>query len=114
MPDGTEAVDQRDQIIRLLSALTPRQRTAVVLRYWEDLSEAEAARAMYCSVGTVKAACSRGLRRLRELGDIAGDAGQGRAATTPATERTAPPPSATSPPNRRRETSLPQPTGRTA
>jgi RNA polymerase sigma-70 factor (sigma-E family) len=67
--DGTDAVDQRDQIIRLLSALPPRQRTAVVLRYWEDLSEAEAARAMGCSVGTVKAACSRGLRRLRELSD---------------------------------------------
>ena len=69
VPDGTDAVDQRDQIIRLLSALPPRQRTAVVLRYWEDLSEAEAARAMGCSVGTVKAACSRGLRRLRELSD---------------------------------------------
>ena len=69
VPDGTDAVDQRDQIIRLLSTLPPRQRTAVVLRYWEDLSEAEAARAMGCSVGTVKAACSRGLRRLRELSD---------------------------------------------
>ena len=40
-----------------------------MLRYWEDLSEAEAARAMGCSVGTVKAACSRGLGRLRELSD---------------------------------------------
>jgi DNA-directed RNA polymerase specialized sigma24 family protein len=77
VPDGTDAVDRRDQIIRLLSALPPRQRTAVVLRYWEDLSEAEAARAMGCSVGTVKAACSRGLRRLRELSDAAGDATQG-------------------------------------
>ena len=35
------------------------------------ISEAEAARAMGCSVGTVKAACSRGLRRLRELSDSA-------------------------------------------
>ena len=73
VPDGTDAVDQRDQVIRLLRALPPRQRTAVVLRYWEELSEAEAARAMGCSVGTVKAACSRGLRRLRELSDIAAD-----------------------------------------
>ncbi len=77
VPDGTDAVDQRDQIIRLLSALPPRQRTAVVLRYWEDLSEAEAARAMGCSVGTVKAACSRGLRRLRELSNLTSDAADG-------------------------------------
>ena len=76
VPDGTDVVDQRDQIIRLLSALPPRQRTAVVLRYWEDLSEAEAARAMGCSVGTVKAACSRGLRRLRELSDAASEHGE--------------------------------------
>ena len=73
VPDGTDAVDQRDQIIRLLRALPPRQRTAIVLRYWEELSEAEAARAMGCSVGTVKAACSRGLRKLRELSDLAAD-----------------------------------------
>jgi RNA polymerase sigma factor (sigma-70 family) len=69
VPDGTDAVDQRDQVIRLLSALPPRRRIAVVLRHWEDLSAAEAARAMGCSVGTVKAACSRGLRRLRELSE---------------------------------------------
>ena len=73
VPDGTDAVDQRDQVIRLLHALPPRQRTAIVLRYWEELSEAETARAMGCSVGTVKAACSRGLRRLRELSELAAD-----------------------------------------
>ena len=56
VPDGTDLVDQRDQIIRLLSALPPRQRTAVVLRHWEDLSEAQAARAMGCSVGTIPVA----------------------------------------------------------
>jgi len=38
-----------------------------VLRYWEELSEAESARLMGCSVGYVKSAASRGLRRLREL-----------------------------------------------
>ena len=60
-------MDRRDHLIRLLRALPPRQRTAVVLRYWEELTEAETARAMGCSAGTVKAATSRGLRRLREL-----------------------------------------------
>ncbi|HEY6791499.1 MAG TPA: sigma factor-like helix-turn-helix DNA-binding protein, partial [Trebonia sp.] len=47
--------------------LPPRQRAAVVLRYWEELSEAETARLMGCSVGNVKSSAARGLRRLREL-----------------------------------------------
>ena|SRR5271154_4630804 len=67
MPDETVHVDDRDQLVRLLLQLPARQRTAIVLRYWNDLSEAETARAMGCSVGTVKAATSRGLQRLREL-----------------------------------------------
>jgi len=39
----------------------------LVLRYWEQLSEAEAAEVLGCSVGTVKSTASRGLARLREL-----------------------------------------------
>jgi DNA-directed RNA polymerase specialized sigma24 family protein len=39
----------------------------LVLRYWEQLSEAEAADVLGCSVGTVKSSASRGLARLREL-----------------------------------------------
>jgi RNA polymerase sigma-70 factor (sigma-E family) len=65
--DGAGHVDLRDQLVRLLAQLPPRQRTAVVLRYWEELSEAETADVMGCSVGTVKSATSRGLHRLREL-----------------------------------------------
>jgi RNA polymerase sigma-70 factor (sigma-E family) len=70
--DAYDVVDQRDRVVRLLQLLPPRQRAAVVLRYWEDLSEAEAATAMNCSVGTVKSATSRGLSRLRELMAAAG------------------------------------------
>ena len=66
-PDGTGDVDLRDQLVRLLVQLPARQRTAVVLRYWEELSEAETAKVMGCSVGAVKSATSRGLGRLREL-----------------------------------------------
>jgi RNA polymerase sigma-70 factor (sigma-E family) len=66
-PDETASVDHRDQLVRLLRELPPGQRTAIVLRYWEELSEAEAARLMGCSVGYVKSATSRGMRRLREM-----------------------------------------------
>jgi RNA polymerase sigma-70 factor (sigma-E family) len=66
-PDETVAVDDRDHLIRLLRDLPPRQRTAIVLRYWEDLPDEEAARAMGCSPSTVRSAASRGLARLREL-----------------------------------------------
>ena len=67
--DGSTRVDQRDKLFRLLIQLPPGQRAAIVLRYWEDLSEAEAAEVLGCSVGTVKSATSRGLARLRELSD---------------------------------------------
>jgi RNA polymerase sigma-70 factor (sigma-E family) len=70
LPDATGDVDLRDQLVRLLTQLPPRQRTAIVLRYWEELSEAETASVMGCSVGTVKSATSRGLNRLRELSGV--------------------------------------------
>ncbi|MGN6792395.1 MAG: sigma-70 family RNA polymerase sigma factor [Streptosporangiaceae bacterium] len=66
-PDLTAAIDLRDALIRALYLLPPQQRAAVVLRHWEQLSEAEAAEVLRCSEGTVKSAASRGLRRMREL-----------------------------------------------
>jgi RNA polymerase sigma factor (sigma-70 family) len=68
VPDASAQVDQRDELFRLLLQLPPGQRAAIVLRYWEDLSEAEAAQVLGCSPGTVKSAASRGLACLRELG----------------------------------------------
>ena len=65
--DTTADVDLRDALVRLLLRLPPRQRAVIVLRYWEQLTEAEAARTLGCSVGTVKSATSRGLTKLREL-----------------------------------------------
>ena len=65
--DGTREVDTRDALIRLLIRLPPRQRAVIVARYWEQLSEAETAAVLGCSVGSVKASSSRGLQRLREL-----------------------------------------------
>jgi len=65
--DATTVVDRRDALVRLLLQLPPRQRAVIVLRYWEQLSEAEAAQTLGCSAGTVKSAASRGIARLREL-----------------------------------------------
>jgi RNA polymerase sigma factor (sigma-70 family) len=52
-------------LLAALRGLPERQRAAVVLRYWCDLSEADTAAAMECSVGTVKSNASRGLAQLR-------------------------------------------------
>jgi len=64
-PDTGDAVAQRDELRRALLTLPPRMRAVLVLRYWEDLSEAETAGILGCSAGTVKAQASRGLARLR-------------------------------------------------
>ncbi|MGW4645342.1 SigE family RNA polymerase sigma factor [Kitasatospora sp. NPDC004289] len=64
-PDGYGRLDERAALLTALAALPPRQRQAVVLRYWEDLSEGQAALAMGCSVGTVKSQASKGIARLR-------------------------------------------------
>jgi RNA polymerase sigma-70 factor (sigma-E family) len=48
-----------------LAALPQRQRAVIVLRYWEDLSEAAVAELLHCSLGTVKSTASRGIARLR-------------------------------------------------
>ncbi len=65
--DPAAAVDLRDAVVRALLQLPPRQRAVLVLRYFEQLSEAETAEILGCPVGTVKWAASRGLARLREM-----------------------------------------------
>ena len=64
--DTAAAAADRDLLIRGLAALPPRQRAVLVLRYFEDLSEAETATMLGCSVGTVKSQAARGLARLRD------------------------------------------------
>jgi RNA polymerase sigma-70 factor (sigma-E family) len=63
--DAFAGVDRRDEIGRALAVLTPRQRAAVVLRYYEDMPEADVAAALGVSVGTVKSTTSRALVALR-------------------------------------------------
>ncbi len=63
--DTTPITDDRDALWRALSRLPPRQRAVVVLRFFEDMSEAEVAETMHCSVGTVKSQTSKALVKLR-------------------------------------------------
>jgi RNA polymerase sigma-70 factor, ECF subfamily len=63
--DEPELAAERESAWRLLAELPVRQRTALVLRYWGELSEAEIAREMGCSPGTVKTHAARGLAALR-------------------------------------------------
>jgi RNA polymerase sigma-70 factor (sigma-E family) len=65
--DATEAHALRDELWRACLRLPPRQRAVLVLRYFEDLSEAETALTLRISVGAVKSQTSRGLDRLRSI-----------------------------------------------
>jgi RNA polymerase sigma-70 factor (sigma-E family) len=63
--DHTEGVGERHALATALAALPPRQRATVILRFYEDMSEADTARLLGCSVGNVKSQTSRGLQKLR-------------------------------------------------
>ncbi|KAF4406060.1 MULTISPECIES: SigE family RNA polymerase sigma factor [Streptomyces] len=65
-PDPAEQQVLRDAMWRAVTRLPDRQRAMVVLRYYEDLSEAQTAEVLGVSVGTVKSAVSRALAKLRE------------------------------------------------
>jgi len=64
-PDGADGRADRARLLDALDTLPSRQRSAVVLRHWLDLSEQECARELGCSVGTVKSLASRGRAALR-------------------------------------------------
>jgi RNA polymerase sigma-70 factor (sigma-E family) len=56
----------RDEVWRALGTLPARQRAAVVLRYYEDLSEQETAEVLRCSVGAANQLVARGMAALRD------------------------------------------------
>jgi RNA polymerase sigma-70 factor (sigma-E family) len=58
-------VDANQALLDALRQLPRRQRAAIVLRYFEDMSEAQTAEALGCSLGTVKSTTSKALDRLR-------------------------------------------------
>lgn len=65
--------DDRDEIVRAMRRLRPRERAIVVLRYYVDLTEAQVARELGISVGTVKSTASRALAKLRASADAIPD-----------------------------------------
>ncbi|MCX4574676.1 SigE family RNA polymerase sigma factor [Streptomyces sp. NBC_01571] len=74
VPEGGDRMaqaDDRSALLKALAQLPPRQREAVVLRYWEDLSEARVAEAMGCSVGAVKSNAAKGIAKLRAVPGLA-------------------------------------------
>ena len=82
--DPATAHDDRSVLMAALATLPYGQRTVLVLRYWMDMTEAEAAAALGCSVGNVKSQASRALARLRlSPGLLTEEAGGTQAAGLP-------------------------------
>jgi len=79
-PDSQEEDYARSQMASsvraAVSALPPKFRIAVLLRYFEDLSYEQMAKALHCSIGTVASRLSRGHKMLAErLKDLIGTKG---------------------------------------
>jgi len=94
LPDGEAGTGRdadrhadRDQLVRALALLSPRQRRVVVLRHFEGLSEREVADDLGISVGTVKSTASRSLARLRVLLEATPSAASTPTRTTPGSDR---------------------------
>lgn len=72
VPCSAEQADVREAVRQALLALPPRQRAAVVLRYFDDLTEQQTAAVMGCAVGTVKSQTAHALRKLSSHPRLAG------------------------------------------
>jgi len=62
----------RQHLLPALRRLPPRQRAVIVLRYFADMTEADTAGALGCSIGTVKTQAHRALQRLRSDSSLTG------------------------------------------
>jgi RNA polymerase sigma-70 factor (sigma-E family) len=68
--DTADALGASEALLKALRRLGPRQRAVIVLRFWMDMSEAETAAALGCSIGTVKSQASRALAALRGSAEL--------------------------------------------
>jgi RNA polymerase sigma-70 factor (sigma-E family) len=93
-PDMTAAVADQDLLWRALACLPSGQRAVLVLRYYEDLTEAQTAAVLGCTVGSVKTQTSRALSKLRGIvgtddGEYPSAAPRGRRQTDSTSPRSA-------------------------
>jgi RNA polymerase sigma-70 factor (sigma-E family) len=68
--DLVDGPDERAELTAALMSLPAGQRAVVVLRYWMDLSEADTAAALGCSIGNVKSQAARALAKLRASSEL--------------------------------------------
>jgi RNA polymerase sigma factor (sigma-70 family) len=71
--DATAVLDERLDLEGLLRSLPPKQRAVLVLRFYDDLTEAQTAATLGCSVGTVKSQTHHALNKLRLQLPVPGD-----------------------------------------
>ena len=74
-----DEVEERSALIAALAELPPRQRAVVVLRYWEDMTDAQVGALLGCSAGTVRSQATRALAKLRASAGLAGEDPRGMA-----------------------------------
>ncbi|PZS17196.1 MAG: SigE family RNA polymerase sigma factor [Pseudonocardiales bacterium] len=67
IPDATDAVLDREPLWRALEQLPPRQRAALVLRYYDDVADSQIAKLLGCREATVRSLIARGLKHLRGI-----------------------------------------------
>jgi RNA polymerase sigma-70 factor (sigma-E family) len=75
-PDQSAAIADQDLLWRALAQLPAGQRAVLVLRYYEDLTEAQTAAVLGCTVGSVKAQASRARAKLRGVVGLSDSFGQ--------------------------------------
>jgi RNA polymerase sigma-70 factor (sigma-E family) len=85
--DAAADVEERPALLAALAELPPRQRAVVVLRYAEDMSDAQVGALLGCSAGTVRSQAARALAKLRASAKLAEQDASG---TTPPQQQEVP------------------------
>jgi RNA polymerase sigma-70 factor (sigma-E family) len=83
LADPSDLIGDRAALVAAVRELPPRQRAIVVLRYLEDLSDAQVAATLGCSAGTVRSQASRALAKLRGSAALADTAPPRQAGPVP-------------------------------